>query len=117
MFVPTPGAARLGTAKESYAMPTAAARHEAIAVAVEIYNCGHPKSPLPRPAARLLGVMFSTDDVCRRSLEALVAEGFTRKTLPGMLCALIDAGLLSKEPGSARIPNTYRLHLPMLVSA
>jgi hypothetical protein len=38
--------------------------------------------PLPRPAARLLWVMFSTDDVCRQSLDALVAEGFTRKTLP-----------------------------------
>src|SRR5690349_6505838 len=98
-------------------MPTVAARREALAAAVETYNHHHPKAPLPRPAARLLWVMFSRDDVCRQSLEALVSEGFTRKTLPGMLCALIDAGLLSKQSGSARLPNIYRLHLPTPVPA
>jgi hypothetical protein len=98
-------------------MPTVAARREAIAAAVETYNRDHPEAPLPRLAARLLGVMFSSDDVCRQSLEALVAEGFTRKTLPGMLCALVEAGLLSKQSGSARTPNVYRLHLPASVPA
>jgi hypothetical protein len=96
-------------------MPTVAVRRETIAAAVETHNSAHPESPLPRPTARLLWVMFSSDDVCRQSLEALVAEGFTKKTLPGMLFALVEAGLLSKQPGSAHIPNTYRLHLPMLV--
>jgi hypothetical protein len=98
-------------------MPTVAARREAIAAAVETYNHNHPEAPLPRPAARLLWVMFSSDDVCRQSLEALVEEGFTRKTLAGMLCALVDAGLLSKQAGSARTPNIYCLHLPASVPA
>jgi hypothetical protein len=98
-------------------MPAVAARREAIAAAIETHNRAHPKSPLPRPAARLLTVMFISDDVCRQSLEALVAEGFTRKTLPGMLGALVDAGLLSKQSDSARTPNIHRLHLPVSVSA
>jgi hypothetical protein len=98
-------------------MPTVIARREAIAAAVETYNHHHPEAPLPHPAARLLWVMFSNGDVCRQSLEALVAEGFTRKTLPGMLCALVDAGLLSKQSRSARKPNIYRLHLPTPVPA
>jgi hypothetical protein len=98
-------------------MPTVATRREAIAAAVETYNHQHPEAPLPRPAARLLWVMFSSDDVCRQSLEALVAEGFTRKTLPGMLCALVNAGLLSKQSDSARKPNIYCLHLPTPVPA
>ena len=68
-------------------------------------------SPLPRNAARLLVVMFSRDDVCRQSLEALEGEGFSRGLLPGMLRALIEDGLVSKQVGSARIPNTYRLLL------
>jgi hypothetical protein len=87
-------------------MPAVAARREAIAAALETYNDDHPEAPLPRLAARLLWVMFSRDDVCRQSLEALVAEGFTRKTLPGILCALVDACLLSKQSASARKPRT-----------
>ena len=69
-------------------MSAVAARREAIAAAIETYNHHHPEAPLPRPAARLLTVMFSSDDVCRQSLEALVAKGFTKKTLPGMLRAV-----------------------------
>ena len=97
-------------------MPAVVVRREAIAAAVEAYDRAHPESPLPHPA-RLLGVMFSTDDVCRQSLEALIAEGFSRKTIPATLRALIQAGLVSKQTGSARIPNAYRLHLPTPVSA
>jgi hypothetical protein len=40
-----------------------------------------------------------------------VAEGFKRNVVPGVLRALVEAGFLSKRAGSARIPNTYRLHL------
>jgi hypothetical protein len=86
-------------------------RREAIIAAVEAYNYAHPQASLPRPAARLLGVMFGSDDVCQRSLEALEAEGFARKTVPTVLRALIAAGLVSKQEGTSRIPNTYRLHL------
>jgi hypothetical protein len=86
-------------------------RREAIVAAVDAYNDAHPQAPLPRPAARLLGVMFSRDDVCQRSLEALEVEGFARKTVPTVLRALIASGLLSKQEGTSRIPNTYRLRL------
>jgi hypothetical protein len=63
-------------------MPAVAARREAIAAAIAAYNHDHPESALPRPAARLLWVMFNAADVCRQSLETLVAEGLTRNTLP-----------------------------------
>jgi hypothetical protein len=88
-----------------------ASRREAIIAVVDAYNRAHPQSTLPRPAARLLGVMFTSDNICCQSLETLVAEGFTKNAVPGILRALVKAGLLSKQPGSARIPNTYRLHL------
>jgi hypothetical protein len=87
----------------------AANRREAMVAAVEAYNRAHPESPLPRSAARLLWVMFPAGDVCQRSLETLVAEGFSRNALPGVLHTLVGAGLLSKQTGSAHIPNTYRL--------
>ena len=71
--------------------------------------------PLPRNAARLLMVMFPDSDVCHRSLEALVAEGFTRRALPGTLRRLAEAGFLARQRGTAAIPDTYWLHLPPLV--
>ena len=66
-------------------MPTDPRRRDDIAAAVDAYNHTHPSAPLPRNAARLLAVMFSRDDVCRQSLEALAGEGFSRGLLPGML--------------------------------
>jgi hypothetical protein len=92
-------------------MSDVADRRVAITAAVEAYNHARPQAPLPRPAGRLLGVMFSHDDVCRQSLEALAAQGFNRKTVPEVLRALVEAGLLSKQEGTSRIPNAYRLHL------
>jgi len=86
-------------------------RREAMVAAVEAYNRANPQAPLPHPAARLLWVMFSAGDVCQRSLETLLAEGFSRNALPGVLHTLVGAGLLSKQTGSAHIPNTYRLSL------
>ena len=87
----------------------AANRREAMVAAVEAYNRAHPESPLPRSAARLLWVMFPAGGVCQRSLETLVAEGFSRNALPGVLHTLVGAGLLSKQTGS----NMYRLNLPV----
>src|SRR5262249_39091289 len=87
-------------------------RREAITAAVEAYNHAHPQAPLPRPAARLLVVMFRSDDVCRQSLDALEAEGFARKTVTTVLRALVAAGFVSTQAGTSRIPNAYRLHLP-----
>ena len=42
-----------------------------------------PQPPLPRPAARLLAVMFATEDVCCLSRQALVAEGFGKSLTQG----------------------------------
>ncbi len=91
-------------------MPTDQRRRDAIAAAVAAYDHA-AEGPLPRHAARLLGVMFSSADVCQQSLETIVAEGFNRKSLPAVLKRLVSAGLLSRERGCSRAPDTYRLHL------
>ena len=92
-------------------MPIDQRRRDEIAAAVAAYD-RIADGPLPRNTARLLAVMFPSEDVCRRSLETIVAEGFNRNTLPGMLRRLEAAGFLSRQRGSACIPDTYRLHLP-----
>ena len=79
-----------------------ASRRDAVSAAVEVYNRTHPAAPLPRPAARLLAVMFATGDVCSLSQQALVAEGFG-KTLPAVLRALVEAGLVSRQAGTSRV--------------
>ncbi len=85
-----------------------ASRRDAVFAAVEAYNQTHPAAPLPRPAARLLAVMFPTEDVCCVSQQALVAEGFG-KSLPAVLRALVETGFVSRHTGTSRIPDTYRL--------
>jgi hypothetical protein len=91
-------------------------RREVVFAAVDAHNQTHPSAPLPRPAARLLAVMFPDQDVCRLSQQALAADGFG-KALPGLLRALVDAGFVSREPGMSRVPDTYRLRLPMPAEA
>ena len=98
-------------------MPTDLRRRDEIAAAVAAYDRDRPDAPLPRNAARLLAVMFPSEDVCHRSLDDIVAEGFSRNRLPATLRRLEEAELLSRERGSARIPDTYRLHLPALVQS
>ena len=98
-------------------MPTDPCRRDEIAAAVAAYDRDHPDAPLPRNAGRLLATMFSSEDVCHRSLEDIVAEGFSRNRLPATLRRLEEAELLSRERGSARIPDTYRLHLSALVQS
>ena len=73
----------------------------------------NPSAPLPRNAARLLAVMFATEDVCQRSLEDIAGEGFDRRGFPRLLRRLVEAGFLS-QAARARLacPDTYRLHLP-----
>ena len=96
-------------------MPTDLRRRDEIAAAVAAYDRDHPDAPLPRNAGRLLAAMFPSEDVCHRSQEDIVAEGFSRNRLPATLRRLEEAELLSRERGSARIPDTYRLLLPALV--
>jgi hypothetical protein len=96
-------------------MPIDERRRDAIATTVAAYDDA-ADGPLPRNAARLLAVMFASEDVCQRSLETIVAEGFGRNTLPAMLRRLEAAGFLSRQRGSACIPDTYQLHLPLVQS-
>jgi len=79
-----------------------------VSPAVEIYNRARRGPPLPRPAARLL----TAEDVCCLSQQKLSARGFG-KSLPAALRALVDAGFMSKQPGASRVPDTYRLLLPL----
>jgi hypothetical protein len=91
----------LGAAKEGHAV----SRRDVIIAAVEAHE-----PPLPRAAARLLAIMFAEQDVCAVSQEALRAEGFS-KSLSRLLRALVDAGIVSKQAGASRVPDTYRLLL------
>jgi hypothetical protein len=92
-------------------MPIDLRRRDDIAAAVAAYDRDHPDALLPRNA-RLLAAMFAADDVCQRSLDDIAAEGFNRRDVSRMLRHLLEAGFLSKQPGSGRDPNTYGLHLP-----
>ena len=93
-------------------MPIDPRRRDDIVAAVAAYDSAPPSTPLPRNAARVLAAMFASDDVCQRSLEDIAGEGFSRDWLRALLRRLVEVGLLSLERGSAREPNTYRLHLP-----
>jgi hypothetical protein len=93
-------------------MPIDPRRRDDIAAAVAAYDSANPKARLPRSAARLLAVMFPSEDVCHRSLDAIAAEGFDRARLPAILRRLVEAGFLSRREGSGAVAHTYRLHLP-----
>ena len=91
-------------------MPINERRRDDIAAAVAAYDSANPKARLPRNAPLLLAVMFLSEDVCQRSQEAIAAEGFSR--VPAVLKRLVDAGFLSRQRGSASIPDTYRRGTP-----
>ena len=74
-----------------------ASRRDAVFAAVEAHNRTHPAAPLPRPAARLLAVMFATEDVCCLSQQALAAEGFGKIAARG--AARPGRGWLRVEAG------------------
>jgi hypothetical protein len=94
-------------------------RRNAIAAAVEAHNHAHPTARLPRPAARLLAVMFASDDICQQSLDALLdASGVSRPTVQSVLRSLLAAGVIAKEEkGHGQHANRYRLHLPLGIDA
>jgi hypothetical protein len=95
-------------------MPINEHRRDDITAAVAAYDSANPKARLPRSAARLLAVMFPTEDVCQQGLEALTAEGFSR--VSAVLKRLVEAELLSRHR-VAGFPDTYRLHLPTGIGA
>jgi hypothetical protein len=101
----------LGAAKDTRAMPVDPRRRDNIVAAVAAHDSANPSATLPRNAARLLAVMFPSEEVCQRSLQAIAEEGFARKSLPGLLKHLAEAGFLSRQPGSGAVPDTYRLLL------
>jgi hypothetical protein len=83
-----------------------------IAAVIGAHNATGQLPLLAADATRLLTIMFANKDVCRRNLDSLVAEGFSRGILVRLLRLLVEIGLVSKERGVSRAPNTYRLHLP-----
>jgi hypothetical protein len=93
-------------------MPIDPRRRDDIVAAVAAHDSANPSAPLARNTARLLAAMFPSGNMCQRSLKDIAAEGFAHNRLPTLLRRLVEAGLLSRERGSAREPNTYRLHLP-----
>jgi hypothetical protein len=109
--VPATDRRALAQPRNTRAMPTDQRRRDDIAAAVAANNQTNPDAPLPRNAARLLMVMFPSEDVCQRSQAAIAAEGFSRDGLPAVLRRLVEAGLLSRHR-VAGVPDTYRLHLP-----
>jgi hypothetical protein len=94
-------------------------RRNAIAAAVEVHNRAHPTARLPRPAARLLAVMFDSDDICQLSLDALLdASGVSRPTVQSVLRSLLAVGVIAKEEkGHGQHANRYRLHLSLGIDA
>jgi hypothetical protein len=91
-------------------MPIDPRRRDDIVAAVAAHDSANPAACLPRTAVRLLTIMFPSEDVCQRSLQAIAEEGFARKSLPGLLKHLVE--VLSRQSGSGALPDTYRLHLP-----
>ena len=87
------------------------ARRDALVAAVAAHNRSH--KPLPNSAVRLLEVMFTRDDVCQQSLQALEDfAGLSRKSVQRVLRALLAAGVIAKEDtGAGRHANRYRLLL------
>jgi hypothetical protein len=85
-------------------------RRDDIVAAVAAHNRAH--KPLPHSTVRLLEAMFTRDDVCQQSLEALEAAGLSRKSVQTVLRALLAAGIIAKEDtGVGRHANRYRLLL------
>ena len=87
------------------------ARRDAIIAAVAAYNRAH--KPLPHSTVRLLEAMFTSDDVCQQSLEALEdVTGLSRRHVQMVLRALLAAGVIAKDDaGAGRHANRYRLLL------
>jgi hypothetical protein len=81
-------------------MPVDPHRRDDIVAAVAAHDSVNPR-PLPRNAARLLAVMFPSEDVCQRSQEAIAAEGFSLDRLPAMLRRLGRSRLPVAAPGGS----------------
>jgi hypothetical protein len=96
-------------------LPIDQRRRDEITAAVSAYDSANPEARLPRSTVPLLASMFPIEDLCQRSLQDIAAEGFDRKRLAANLRRLVEAGFLSRTPGSGVVPDTYRLQLPPVV--
>jgi hypothetical protein len=92
-------------------MPIEQHHREVIAAAIGAYNATGRRQLLITDLLRLLTVMFADADICKRNLDSLAAEGFSRGTLVRLLRVLVETGLVSKGRGISRAPNTYHLLL------
>jgi hypothetical protein len=92
--------------------PTDRPRRDDIEAAIAAYNATGQEPLLTPKAVHLLSVMFVDADICQRNFDSLVREGFGWRTLLRLLRHLTATGFLSKERGTGKHPNTYRLHLP-----
>jgi hypothetical protein len=86
-----------------------------ITAAVAAYDRANPLAPLPRNTARLLIAMFPAGEIRQWSLDAIAAQGFSRRHLPATLNRLVRLGFLTWETGTGGAPPTFQLHLPPLV--
>jgi hypothetical protein len=91
-------------------------RRTAIAAAVEVHNRAHPTARLPRPGARLLTVMSTPRMFAASASRRWRQRGFG-KSLPQVLHALVEAGFVTRQPGTSRSPDTYRLRTLMIGEA
>jgi hypothetical protein len=57
-------------------------RRDEIEAAVAAYDRANPFAQLPRNTVRLLTAMFPAGEVCRLTLDAIAAFGFSRRHLP-----------------------------------
>ena len=86
-------------------MPIDPRRRDDIVAAVAAYDSANPSAPLPRNAARLLAVMFASEDVCQRSLEAHRGRRVRPKRFPRCCGAWSRLGSLSQERGLVACPT------------
>ena len=85
-------------------MPINERRRDDIAAAVAAYDSANPKARLPRNAARLLAVMFPTEDVCQQSLESHCC-GRVQPRLPALLKRLVECRVPVEVTGIGQYPR------------
>ena len=83
----------------------AATRRRDIEAAIAAYNADQ--------AARLLIAMFPAGEIRQWSLDAIAAQGFSRRHLPATLNRLVRLGFLTWETGIQGARPTFHLHLPL----
>ena len=93
-------------------MPIDQRRRDEIAAAVAAYDSANPRR-VCRAAPRGSWPPCSRLRTCANAAwRTLLRKASTERALPANLRRLVEAGFLSRTPGSGSVPDTYRLHLP-----